>query len=106
MIIGDAAHASKPNGGQGGSVSLEDAVTLAIAIETANSKADFGGASNILSQWDSIRVKRVEEVEKAPMSMGMHMGPDDPFEIEGWTKEKDQLNWLYGYDTEDIKQHL
>jgi 2-polyprenyl-6-methoxyphenol hydroxylase-like FAD-dependent oxidoreductase len=33
LILGNAAHASKPNGGQGGSVSLEDAATLAIAIK-------------------------------------------------------------------------
>ena len=32
IIIGDAAHASKPKGGQGGSVSLEDAATLAVAL--------------------------------------------------------------------------
>ncbi|PMD58500.1 uncharacterized protein K444DRAFT_614271 [Hyaloscypha bicolor E] len=35
VIIGDTAHASKPNGGQGGSLSLEDAATLAIAIKKA-----------------------------------------------------------------------
>ena len=35
VIIGDAALASKPNGGQGGSLSFEDAAALAIAIKKA-----------------------------------------------------------------------
>ena len=102
LIIGDAAHASKPNDGQGGSVLLEDAADLAIAIKTANAKSDFGEVREIITRWDSIRVKRIEEVANAPMSMGMHMGPDDPFAKEGWTKENDPLFWLYGYDANDI----
>ena len=43
---------------------------------------------------------------KAPMGMGMNMGSDDPFAKEGWTKEDDQLFWLYGYDTEDFEEAL
>ena len=105
-IIGDAAHASKPNGGQGGSVSLEDAATLTIAIKKANTKENFREAREVLAKWDSIRVQRIEQVVKAPMGMGMNMGSDDPFAKEGWTKEDDQLFWLYGYDTEDFEEAL
>jgi 2-polyprenyl-6-methoxyphenol hydroxylase-like FAD-dependent oxidoreductase len=106
VIIGDAAHASKPNGGQGGSVSLEDAATLAVAISKANTASDYDEARDILGEWDKIRMKRIKQVAGAPISMGMHMGPDDPFANEGWTKETDQLFWLYGYDTEDIRNLL
>jgi 2-polyprenyl-6-methoxyphenol hydroxylase-like FAD-dependent oxidoreductase len=106
VIIGDAAHASKPNGGQGGSVSLEDAATLAIAIKKANTKLNFSDATEMLAKWDSTRVQRIEQVVKAPMGMGMTMGPDDPFAKEGWTNQDDQLYWLYGYDTEDFEDSL
>jgi len=106
VIMGDAAHASKPNGGQGGSVSLEDAATLALAIKKANAKTSFSEAREILARWDNIRVQRIEQVVKAPMGMGMSMGPGDPFCKEGWTKEDDQVYWLYGYDTEDFATML
>ncbi|KAE9379620.1 FAD/NAD(P)-binding domain-containing protein [Stipitochalara longipes BDJ] len=106
VIMGDAAHASKPNGGQGGSVSLEDAATLAIAIKKAYTKTDFSEAREILTRWDSSRVQRIEQVVKAPVGMGMQMGPEDPFLKEGRKKEHDQLYWLYGYDANDIEQSL
>ena len=106
VIIGDAAHASKPNGGQGRSLSLEDAATLAIAIKKANTMGNFKDAKQIFTRWDCARAKRIESVAEAPMAMGMHMGPEDPFAKEGWTKESDQLYWLYGYDTENIEAFL
>jgi 2-polyprenyl-6-methoxyphenol hydroxylase-like FAD-dependent oxidoreductase len=106
VIIGDAAHASKPNGGQGGSVSLEDVATLAIAIKKSNTKSDFGEGREILGRWDNIRMKRIEQVANALMSIGMHMVPDEPFMKEGWTKENDPLFWLYGYETDDIFELL
>jgi hypothetical protein len=51
-------------------------------------------------------MKRIEQVANTSMSMGMHMGPDDPFAKEGWTKENDPLFWLYGYDTDSIIELL
>jgi 2-polyprenyl-6-methoxyphenol hydroxylase-like FAD-dependent oxidoreductase len=106
VIIGDAAHATKPNGGQGGSLSLEDAVTLAIAVKKANAKSDFENAKEILARWDSIRLQRFVQAANAPRGMGMQMGPGDPFAKEGWTKEDDSLFWLYGYDTENFEALL
>jgi 2-polyprenyl-6-methoxyphenol hydroxylase-like FAD-dependent oxidoreductase len=106
VILGDAAHASKPNGGQGGSLSLEDADTLALTVAKANTKDSFADARETLSRWDNARVQRIEHVANASMTMGMHMGPDDPFAEESWTKENDQLFWLYGYDTDDINNLL
>jgi salicylate hydroxylase len=106
LILSDAAHASKPSGGQGGSLSLEDAATLALTVAKSNAKDTFADAREILSRWDKARIRRIEHVANPGMMMGMHMGPDDPFADEGWTKENDQLFWLYGYDTDDINDLL
>jgi hypothetical protein len=84
--MGDAAHASKPSGGQGGSLSLEDAATFALAVAKANTKENFDDAREILSRWDSARVQRIGHVANVGMTMGMHIGPNDPFAQEGWTK--------------------
>jgi len=94
VIIGDAAHASKPNGGQGGSVSLEDAATLAIAINKTNAALDYDEARDILGEGTSFGWSELNRLRVLPCRWACTWDPDDPFAKEGWTKENDPLFWF------------
>jgi 2-polyprenyl-6-methoxyphenol hydroxylase-like FAD-dependent oxidoreductase len=56
VIIGDAAHAASPSSGQGASMAIEDAVTLARCVR------DASGVDTALAQYESLRRERVEKV--------------------------------------------
>jgi 2-polyprenyl-6-methoxyphenol hydroxylase-like FAD-dependent oxidoreductase len=56
VIIGDAAHAISPSAGQGASMAVEDAVTLAKCLR------DIPEVSQALAQYERLRRDRVEQV--------------------------------------------
>jgi FAD-dependent urate hydroxylase len=56
VIIGDAAHAASPSSGQGASMAIEDAVTLARCLRDARQ------VDTALAQYESLRRERVETV--------------------------------------------
>jgi 2-polyprenyl-6-methoxyphenol hydroxylase-like FAD-dependent oxidoreductase len=56
MIIGDAAHAPSPSSGQGASLAIEDAVTLAKCLRDA---PEVQGAFTLFEQLRRRRVERV-----------------------------------------------
>jgi 2-polyprenyl-6-methoxyphenol hydroxylase-like FAD-dependent oxidoreductase len=56
VIIGDAAHAPAPSSGQGASLAMEDAVTLALALRDAPS------IDHALVDYERARRQRVEKV--------------------------------------------
>jgi 2-polyprenyl-6-methoxyphenol hydroxylase-like FAD-dependent oxidoreductase len=59
IIIGDAAHAITPLGGQGAVMAFEDAETLAYTM----ARLDFvQNRSKLLKTWTTHRQKRVEKV--------------------------------------------
>jgi len=70
--MGDAAHASKLSGGQGGSLSLGDAPMFALAVVKAKIKEKFDDAREFHSRLDSAWVQRIDHVA-AGMRMGMHI---------------------------------
>ena len=72
VLMGDAVHASKLSGGQGGSLSLEDATMFALAVAKANIKENFDDAREFHSRLDSAWVQRIDHVA-AGMRMGMHI---------------------------------
>jgi 2-polyprenyl-6-methoxyphenol hydroxylase-like FAD-dependent oxidoreductase len=107
VIAGDAAHAIPPSVGQGGSISLEDAETLAITISSINAHQDITPASRreLLSRWEKHRKSRIEKVIERT-KMGSTMRKATGSEAAQAEKEKnlqegkteDDLQWLYGYD--------
>jgi FAD-dependent urate hydroxylase len=61
VIIGDAAHATSPAAGQGASLAVEDAVTLALALRD---EPDIEGAFRHYEQARRERVEKVVELGK------------------------------------------
>lgn len=56
VLIGDAAHSSSPNAGQGASLAIEDAVTLARCLR------DLETPERAFAAFDALRRERVERV--------------------------------------------
>ena len=56
IIIGDAAHATSPASGQGASMAVEDAVTLAMCLR------DNENVTDAFARYESLRRERVERV--------------------------------------------
>ena len=59
IVIGDAAHAPAPSSGQGASMALEDAVTLAMALR------DAGSIDEAFADFERVRRERVERIVAA-----------------------------------------
>jgi FAD-dependent urate hydroxylase len=59
IVIGDAAHAPSPTSGQGASLSIEDAVTLAQCLR------DLPGHEEAFARFETLRRPRVEQIVKA-----------------------------------------
>jgi FAD-dependent urate hydroxylase len=59
IVIGDAAHAPSPTSGQGASLSIEDAVTLAQCLR------DLPGHQQAFARFETLRRPRVEQIVKA-----------------------------------------
>jgi 2-polyprenyl-6-methoxyphenol hydroxylase-like FAD-dependent oxidoreductase len=59
IVIGDAAHAPSPTSGQGASLSIEDAVVLALCLR------DLPGHEQAFTRFETVRRPRVERIVKA-----------------------------------------
>ncbi len=59
IVIGDTAHAPSPASGQGASLSIEDAVTLAQCLR------DLPGHKQAFTRFETLRRPRVEQIIKA-----------------------------------------
>lgn len=114
IIAGDAAHTIPPSVGQGGSISLEDAETLAITISNMNTSQDITSTSReLLSKWEKHRKARIEKVIERT-KMGSTMRKATGSEAAQAEKEKnlkdgkteDDLQWLYRYDGRDFEALL
>ena len=107
IIAGDAAHAIPPSVGQGGSISLEDAETLAMTISSINARQNTTPTScrELLAGWEEHRKSRIAKVIERT-KMGSTMRKATGSEAAQAEKEKnlqlgrteDDLQWLYGYD--------
>jgi FAD-dependent urate hydroxylase len=69
ILIGDAAHAASPSSGQGASMAIEDAVTLAQCLR------DEGTIEDAFRTYESLRRDRVERVVKAGKRAGDGKSP-------------------------------
>ena len=116
VIAGDAAHGIPPSAGQGGSISLEDAETLAVAISSMNAHARQGTAAtlsrSLLAGWEEQRKSRVARVvertergsmmRKATRSEAAQAERERGLREEGGRAE-DDLYWLYGFGCERVE---
>lgn len=65
IVVGDAAHAALPSSGQGGTQAIEDAATLAIALDLAGKK----DVPLALSVTEKIRYRRAQIVQQGGLAV-------------------------------------
>ncbi|RVD86201.1 uncharacterized protein DFL_004490 [Arthrobotrys flagrans] len=102
ILIGDAAHAMPPSGGQGAAMAFEDAETLAYSLAaafTAESGSDINTphGREILSKWSDHRIERMKTIHEMKERMSdMRKGGSGStsgfmFTVKVWTI------WLLGF---------
>jgi 2-polyprenyl-6-methoxyphenol hydroxylase-like FAD-dependent oxidoreductase len=102
ILIGDAAHAIAPFGGQGGAMAFEDGETLAYAISR------FGEDPTSLKKWEAHRQARVQQVIDFN-NLTAKMREASQYTVVQWAREwfiwailkvkgPEGYRWLYGYD--------
>jgi FAD-dependent urate hydroxylase len=69
IVVGDAAHAPSPTSGQGASLSIEDAVLLAISLR------DIRPAAAAFAHFETVRRPRVEKIIKAAARINSNKAP-------------------------------
>ena len=104
ILIGDAAHATSPNAGQGASLALEDAIVLARCLRDVPSLADAFVA------YEQLRRERVEKIVQFSRERGNNKAVANP--IARWFRDltlpfflkyfanAESLAWLYAYQVE------
>ncbi|MGW1678262.1 FAD-dependent oxidoreductase [Saccharopolyspora sp. NPDC002376] len=110
IIIGDAAHATSPASGQGASMAIEDAVTLAKCLRDADS------VPAAFTTYESLRRTRVERVvaQGKRNGDGKTLGPVMrhvlPLVFKLRKPSPDAMDWMYGHridwDSPAIADHL
>ncbi|WP_433461806.1 FAD-dependent oxidoreductase [Spirillospora sp. CA-128828] len=97
IIIGDAAHATSPASGQGASMAIEDAVTLAKCLRDSDS------VPAAFTTYESLRRTRVERVvsQGKRNGDGKTLGPVMrhvlPLLFKLYTPGPDAMKWMYGH---------
>ncbi|MFC4858727.1 FAD-dependent oxidoreductase [Actinophytocola glycyrrhizae] len=97
VIIGDAAHATSPASGQGASMAIEDAVTLAKCLR------DIEDVRGAFARYESLRRERVERVVKQGKrngdgkSLGPVMRHVLPLVLKMAKPGAAGTRWLYGH---------
>ena len=105
ILIGDAAHAIPPSGGQGGALSFEDAESLAYVLSKSEKDA------SAIQIWETHRKERVKEVVDFT-NLSVKVRQASPYwlvqMIKDWfiwglmkLRGSEGYRWLYGYDAED-----
>lgn len=101
ILIGDAAHATSPNSGQGASMALEDAAVIAQCLRDAPTPlAAF-------ATYEQLRRERTEKIVKYSRQMGSNKALSNP--AARWFRDltmpfflkllanSQSLSWLYNY---------
>lgn len=113
VLIGDAAHAMPPTGGQGAAMAFEDAITLADTFTRMNTKDS--DLQRLLMSWQTERQQRIEKI-LAFTARGGDMRKASPSTFQQifkewalwayflWVGEDGGLSWVYEYDTKTFGQ--
>lgn len=99
-LIGDAAHAALPYLAQGAAMALEDAVTLALSIQRADTIAQA------FSAYESLRKPRTRRVAQASLRLSNVYHASGPVRLARNAVLRmidpksflDRMAWLYGFD--------
>lgn len=108
IVIGDAAHAMPPTGGQGAAMAFEDAATLADTLVSLKQKED--AQPELIKKWQMVRQQRIKKV-LAFTSKGGNMRKSSASTFQQilkewltwaylwWLGEDAGLSWIYAFDT-------
>ncbi|KKP00432.1 hypothetical protein THAR02_07462 [Trichoderma harzianum] len=109
ILIGDSAHAFTPQGGQGAAMGLEDAETLSHTLAHPDFASDY---MRLLGAWERHRSDRLRLVKDFTDLNGRLRTPDTAlvqwikemliWSRFKWTGQLGNLEWLHGYNAEDI----
>lgn len=116
VLIGDAAHAFSPTGGQGAGMAIEDAEDISLIL----SRIGSGNVEDALDKWGKWRKQRVDRVSEYTMQMGKtRVAPlPQPTMSHNGTKleetkqppiktSDDDMAWLYNWaSTEELTAWL
>jgi 2-polyprenyl-6-methoxyphenol hydroxylase-like FAD-dependent oxidoreductase len=105
VILGDAAHAFPPTGGQGGGMAIEDAAGLGLIL---GQLSKFENIEDGLSVWQKIRKDRVDQVsihvaEAGNIKRGRSAPSSDGKEVKavGPIRGISELGWLYNWSFQE-----
>lgn len=74
LLVGDAAHATTPNGGRGASEALEDAVTLASLLSHVTEPERLSSIVSVLREVEARRKPQTKSVRNAARRIGRGLG--------------------------------
>ncbi|KEF52795.1 uncharacterized protein A1O9_11212 [Exophiala aquamarina CBS 119918] len=108
VVIGDAAHAMPPTGGQGAAMAFEDGITLADTLTRVNGKDS--DLQRLLKSWQTVRQKRIGQIlaftsrsgdsRKASSSTLQQIFKEwAMWAYFLWKGEDAGLSWVYKYDS-------
>ncbi|KAK1959672.1 kynurenine 3-monooxygenase [Colletotrichum sublineola] len=106
LVLGDAAHAIPPTTGQGASMALEDAASLALVIKRVGESQGKIGCEEGLGFWQEMRRERLGELVVLTKMLNNKRLPSDKLAAlpreEVWCEEGErQMEWLYMPKIED-----
>lgn len=104
-LIGDAAHAISPHTGQGASLALEDSAVLAKCL------AKYANPAEAFARFQQLRADRVARVIAQARKVGKAKSKPNPigsFFRDMMLKffinaEKKKMDWVYGYEVEEVE---
>ncbi|KZL86652.1 kynurenine 3-monooxygenase [Colletotrichum incanum] len=100
LVLGDAAHAIPPTTGQGASMALEDAATLALIVKRMRESQGKIEWEEAVGFWQGIRRERLGELVVLTKMLNNKRLPSDrmaelPREDIWFEEGKGQMMWLY-----------
>ena len=113
ILVGDAAHAIPPTGGQGAAMALEDAQTLSYALARCVTPGVGLPHADLLSRWEAQRLARMRDVDAFTRRGGASRKDSGSWirtkvkewglwAMFSWAGPTGGLQWLYNYRAEDV----
>ena len=102
ILLGDAAHAIPPTGGQGACMAIEDGYTLALLLSKLSAKVPLSKALNWWQIWRQERIEKVLELTKQLGNLRLPAVERERLAMLSNKKQEDllrdaggELHWLY-----------
>lgn len=99
LILGDAAHAMVPHHGQGANTTIEDAITLAEMLGTA----DPNDLPSVFARFQALRRARTRKIQRSSRVTNdlLHLTDDSPriaYRDERVSRFPEDFGWIHAFD--------